>query len=127
MPKHLLMKHAFRVFMFPRDKTRSWVAPSRGEELPQENVVEMGGREVQGSHGPPQPNPVPSRLRSHLLACCSYGAEAGQAPLRELIATKMYPGGQVKASEVFVSDGSKCDIGRLQMMFGKGISVAVQV
>jgi LL-diaminopimelate aminotransferase len=39
----------------------------------------------------------------------------------------MYPGGQVKASEVFVSDGSKCDIGRLQMMFGKGISVAVQV
>ena len=39
----------------------------------------------------------------------------------------MYPGGQVKASEVFVSDGSKCDIGRLQLMFGKGISVAVQV
>lgn len=56
-----------------------------------------------------------------------YGAEAGQAPLRELIASKMYPGGQVKASEVFVSDGSKCDISRLQILFGKGISVAVQV
>jgi hypothetical protein len=48
-------------------------------------------------------------------------------PLRELIASKMYPGGQVKASEVFVSDGSKCDIGRLQVMFGKGITAAVQV
>lgn len=33
----------------------------------------------------------------------------------------------MKSSEVFVSDGSKCDIGRLQLMFGKGISVAVQV
>ena len=30
---------------------------------------------------------------------CRYGAEAGQGPLRELIASKMYPGGQVKASE----------------------------
>ena len=32
-----------------------------------------------------------------------------------------------KANEVFVSDGSKCDIGRLQLMFGADVSVALQV
>jgi hypothetical protein len=61
------------------------------------------------------------------VALCRYGAEAGQPKLRELIASKMYPGGQVKSSEVFVSDGSKCDIGRLQLMFARGLSVAAQV
>merc|ERR1719353_2289572 len=42
-----------------------------------------------------------------------YGAEQGQAALR------------AKISEVFVSDGSKCDIGRLQMMFGADVKTAV--
>jgi hypothetical protein len=28
---------------------------------------------------------------------------------------------------VFVSDGSKCDIGRLQLMFGADVTVALQV
>jgi aspartate/methionine/tyrosine aminotransferase len=32
----------------------------------------------------------------------------------------------VKADEVFVSDGSKCDIGRLQIVFGQNATVAVQ-
>jgi LL-diaminopimelate aminotransferase len=32
----------------------------------------------------------------------------------------------VGADEVFVSDGSKCDIARLQSMFGAGNTVAVQ-
>lgn len=29
-------------------------------------------------------------------------------------------------SEIFISDGSKCDIGRLQMMFGRDVTVALQ-
>jgi LL-diaminopimelate aminotransferase len=32
----------------------------------------------------------------------------------------------VKAEEVFVSDGAKCDIARLQMMFGANVISAVQ-
>ena len=32
----------------------------------------------------------------------------------------------VKASELFVSDGSKCDITRLQLMFGQGKRIALQ-
>jgi hypothetical protein len=45
---------------------------------------------------------------------CSYGAEQGQGPLREALAKTFYPG-LVNADEVFVSDGSKCDIARLQV------------
>ena len=54
-----------------------------------------------------------------------YGAEQGRGDLREKIATKLY-GDNIKASEVFVSDGAKCDIMRLQQMFGPGVTSAVQ-
>ncbi|KAJ1460856.1 aspartate aminotransferase [Pelagophyceae sp. CCMP2097] len=54
-----------------------------------------------------------------------YGAEQGNAPLRARIADKVY-GGLIGADEVFVSDGAKCDIARLQMMFGPLVVSAVQ-
>jgi LL-diaminopimelate aminotransferase len=54
-----------------------------------------------------------------------YGAEQGSEPLRERIADKLY-GGRISANEVFVSDGAKCDIARLQSMFGPKTSIAVQ-
>ena len=55
-----------------------------------------------------------------------YGAEQGQGPLREALAKAFYPNMRV-ADEIFVSDGSKCDIARIQMMFGAKATVAVQV
>jgi LL-diaminopimelate aminotransferase len=55
-----------------------------------------------------------------------YGAEQGMRPLREKIAEKIYDG-LIAADEVFVSDGAKCDISRLQLMFGSGVTSAVQV
>eukprot|EP00903_Cladosiphon_okamuranus_P005428 g5414.t1 len=54
-----------------------------------------------------------------------YGAEQGKADIRAKISEKLY-NGLIKPDEVFVSDGAKCDIGRLQMMFGKGVVSAVQ-
>eukprot|EP00199_Chlamydomonas_sp_CCMP681_P002452 CAMPEP_0119106552 /NCGR_PEP_ID=MMETSP1180-20130426/4758_1 /TAXON_ID=3052 ORGANISM="Chlamydomonas cf sp, Strain CCMP681" /NCGR_SAMPLE_ID=MMETSP1180 /ASSEMBLY_ACC=CAM_ASM_000741 /LENGTH=422 /DNA_ID=CAMNT_0007091915 /DNA_START=79 /DNA_END=1347 /DNA_ORIENTATION=+ len=54
-----------------------------------------------------------------------YGAEQGQGKLREALANTFYPGMRA-ADEIFVSDGSKCDIARLQMMFGALPTVAVQ-
>lgn len=56
-----------------------------------------------------------------------YGAEQGKGPLRERLASHFYPNGLREADEIFVSDGSKCDIARLQMMFGSKPTVAVQV
>lgn len=49
-----------------------------------------------------------------------------KAGIREKISEKLY-NGLIKPDEVFVSDGAKCDIGRLQMMFGPGVVSAVQV
>jgi LL-diaminopimelate aminotransferase len=54
-----------------------------------------------------------------------YGDEQGLAELRAKIAQNLY-NGLVKADEVFVSDGAKCDLGRLQIMFGSQVSIAVQ-
>lgn len=54
-----------------------------------------------------------------------YGPEQGIEELRKLIAEKLYPN-LAKPNEVFVSDGAKCDIGRLQLLFGSNVSIAVQ-
>jgi LL-diaminopimelate aminotransferase len=54
-----------------------------------------------------------------------YGAEQGKAGIRERIADKLY-NGLIGPEEVFVSDGAKCDISRLQQMFGPGLTSAVQ-
>jgi LL-diaminopimelate aminotransferase len=54
-----------------------------------------------------------------------YGPEQGIPVLRQKIASTLYSYG-VKPEEVFISDGAKCDLGRLQMLFGSDISIAVQ-
>ncbi len=54
-----------------------------------------------------------------------YGDEQGNTALREKIAEVFYKG-MADSSEVFVSDGAKCDIARIQTLFGKNVKVAVQ-
>ena len=54
-----------------------------------------------------------------------YGDEQGLVGLRNKIAEKIYKN-IIRGEEVFVSDGAKCDIGRLQLMFGRKVSIAVQ-
>lgn len=55
-----------------------------------------------------------------------YGDDsAGEPALREKIAAVLYDG-LVSADEVFVSDGAKCDVGRIQQLFGSQVPVAVQ-
>lgn len=54
-----------------------------------------------------------------------YGDEQGFDSLRQAIAEKLY-NGLVSADEVLASDGAKCDIGRLQLLFGSEVTVAVQ-
>ncbi len=54
-----------------------------------------------------------------------YGAEQGNAALREKISEVIYKG-KISADEIFISDGAKCDIGRLQILFGSDKTIAVQ-
>lgn len=53
-----------------------------------------------------------------------YGPEQGVASLRQRIASKLYDQ-KVEATDVFISDGAKCDLGRLQTLFGPNCSIAV--
>jgi LL-diaminopimelate aminotransferase len=52
-------------------------------------------------------------------------ADEGLAELREAISRSHY-NGEFGIDEIFISDGSKCDIGRLQTLFGRDANVAVQ-
>jgi len=54
-----------------------------------------------------------------------YGSEQGNLLLRNQIASKLYQN-TVSSDEIFVSDGAKCDIGRLQILFGSHTTIAVQ-
>ena len=54
-----------------------------------------------------------------------YGPEQGVEILRKKISERIYDG-KIKPHEIFISDGAKCDLGRLQLLFGADISVAVQ-
>lgn len=54
-----------------------------------------------------------------------YGDEQGNSALRAKIAEVWYKG-MATPDEVFISDGAKCDIARIQTLFGSKVKVAVQ-
>lgn len=54
-----------------------------------------------------------------------YGPYEGIASLREKIAEVIYQN-RVSPDEIFISDGAKCDLGRLQILFGENCRVAMQ-
>lgn len=54
-----------------------------------------------------------------------YGKEQGFLSLREKLITRFYHG-KITPDEIFISDGAKCDLGRLQMLFGGKMKVAMQ-
>lgn len=66
-----------------------------------------------------------SQALGTLQGYSGYGPEQGKAELREKIASQVYSN-KVRPEDIFISDGSKCDIGRLQTMFGNAVSIAVQ-
>ncbi|WGV28504.1 LL-diaminopimelate aminotransferase [Halotia branconii] len=56
-----------------------------------------------------------------------YGPEQGYAWLREKIAAQDFQarGAEIDASEIFISDGSKCDTGNILEIFGHNNTIAV--
>jgi len=79
--------------------------------------------------------PIPEHILGGLITGASklgtkegysgYGAEQGMGDLRAKIASVLY-NDLIDPSEVFVSDGAKCDIMRIQQMFGSRVTSAVQ-
>ena len=54
-----------------------------------------------------------------------YGDEQGLSALRKKIADVLYAG-MASEDEIFISDGAKCDIARIQSLFGAEVGIAVQ-
>ncbi len=56
-----------------------------------------------------------------------YGPEQGYVFLREAIAENDFQsrGADIKADEIFVSDGAKCDTGNIQELFSQDITIAI--
>lgn len=79
--------------------------------------------------------PIPSSIAKALVDAAKklqaiegytgYGPEQGNGELRQKIASIIYQN-MIRASDIFISDGAKCDIGRLQMLFGPHVTVAIQ-
>lgn len=97
------------------------------EENPTAKLISLGV----GDTVKPLPSYIAKQMEraSALLATSEgyhgYGEEQGLLELREKICDRFYPG-RIAPNEVFVSDGAKCDLGRLQMLFGGKVKVAVQ-
>lgn len=78
--------------------------------------------------------PIPDSIALAMQKSCAdlsqresyrgYGPEQGESALRGRISEKIYSG-RIKPDEIFISDGAKCDLGRLQMLFGNDNAVAL--
>ena len=111
-------------YLFPEIRRRR---QEHQERHPDAKVISLGVGDTT--------EPIPPYIASAMAAAAEglatregysgYGAEQGRPDLREAIANVFYPNLR-SADEIFVSDGSKCDIGRLQVMLGGNRSVAVQ-
>ena len=54
-----------------------------------------------------------------------YGPEQGYEELRRKISTMIYQS-KVLPEEIFISDGAKCDLTRLQLLFGQDVRLGIQ-
>ncbi|XP_022986498.1 LL-diaminopimelate aminotransferase, chloroplastic-like [Cucurbita maxima] len=98
------------------------------QKYPDAKVISLGI----GDTTEPIPEVITSAMakRSHALSTLEgysgYGAEQGEKPVRALIGKTFYSGLGIEEDDIFVSDGAKCDITRLQLVFGSNVSMAVQ-
>ncbi|CBI25082.3 unnamed protein product, partial [Vitis vinifera] len=97
-------------------------------KYPDAQVISLGI----GDTTEPIPEVITSGMakKAHALSTLEgysgYGAEQGEKQLRAAIASTFYGDLSIEESDIFVSDGAKSDISRLQVMFGSNVTMAVQ-
>jgi LL-diaminopimelate aminotransferase len=99
------------------------------ERHPEANIIRLGIGDVT--------EPLPEACRTAMIKAVEemgdrttfkgYGPEQGYVWLREKIAAQDFQarGCEVEASEIFISDGSKCDTGNILDIFGDDNAIAV--
>ncbi len=94
---------------------------------PEAKIISLGI----GNTTEPLPQHIAKAMSDYALALgtaegySGYGDEQGNSELRNRIAEVLYKG-LVAGDEIFISDGAKCDIARIQTLFGRGTQIAVQ-
>lgn len=97
------------------------------EKNPQAKIISLGI----GNTTEPLPKFIAQAMADYSLGLATpegysgYGDEQGNTELRAKIAEVWYKG-MATSDEVFISDGAKCDIARIQTLFGSKIKIAVQ-
>ncbi len=119
---HLARLHAGYLFPEIQKRKRAFQA-----EYPHAKLISLGI----GDTTQPIPSLIASKMSQYALDLSTsqgyfgYGPEQGNEALRLKLAKKMYAN-RIDSDEIFISDGSKCDIGRLQILFGPHVTIAVQ-
>uniref|UniRef100_A0A6N2LD24 Aminotransferase class I/classII large domain-containing protein n=1 Tax=Salix viminalis TaxID=40686 RepID=A0A6N2LD24_SALVM len=112
-------------YLFPEISVRE---SRHVEKYPDAKLISLGI----GDTTEPLPDIIASSMADYARSLSTaegyggYGAEQGNKALRKAIAETFYRDVQIKETEVFVSDGSQCDITRLQLLLGSNVSIAVQ-
>ncbi len=113
-------------YLFPEIARR---VRSYAEQNPDAPIIKLGIGDVT--------EPLPEACRTAIIEATKemgdretfhgYGPEQGYAWLREKIATQDFQarGCDIDASEIFISDGSKCDCGNILDIFGSDNTIAV--
>ncbi|CAM8973506.1 unnamed protein product [Rhodiola kirilowii] len=97
-------------------------------KYPDAKVISLGI----GDTTEPIPEVITTAMANRSLALSTlegysgYGAEQGEKALRAAIASTFYADLGIDDDDVFVSDGAKCDISRLQILFGSDVTMACQ-
>ncbi|CAM8980560.1 unnamed protein product [Rhodiola kirilowii] len=97
-------------------------------KYPDAKVISLGI----GDTTEPIPEVITTAMANRSLALSTlegysgYGAEQGEKALRAAIASTFYGDLGIDDDDVFVSDGAKCDISRLQILFGSDVTMACQ-
>ncbi|GFQ07463.1 probable ll-diaminopimelate aminotransferase chloroplastic [Phtheirospermum japonicum] len=112
-------------YLFPEIARRRTAHMSK---YPDAQVISLGI----GDTTEPIPEVITSAMsqRSYALSTIDgysdYGAEQGEKKLRAAIASTYYADLGIEEDDIFVSDGAKSDISRLQVLFGSTVTMAVQ-
>ncbi|XP_034702374.1 aminotransferase ALD1, chloroplastic-like [Vitis riparia] len=123
--RNLNMEKLRNGYLFPEIAMREL---EHMKKYPNAKVISLGI----GDTTEPIPDIVTSSMANHARRLSTvegyrgYGAEQGNKALRKAIAETLYGDLPIKDTEIFVSDGSQCDISRLQLLLGSNVTIAVQ-
>lgn len=112
-------------YLFPEIARRRKVFE---QENPSVRVISLGI----GNTTEPLPREISMQMADYARALSTksgyhgYGPDYGEWELRSAIAQKFYKSLDVSPQEVYISDGAKCDIARIQALFGGNVAVSVQ-